>query len=156
MPARAGRPTIEDVERRALVTAGPRNGGARRRWPVVVATSAAVLACAFVTARVAATDPVGYGMAFWPIASAADEAEDRLMAAVESTARTAADLAEVPQALGVTGEVEVLSADVRDPGSTDGSVLMRIRFRVQGDAGERCREVMVRGNAEVSSRRVAC
>ncbi|WP_199439492.1 hypothetical protein [Umezawaea beigongshangensis] len=143
------------MERRALITAEPRSGRARRRWPAVLAASAAVLGCAFVTARVAATDPVGYGLAFWPIASAADEAEDRLMAAVESTARTAAGLAEVPEALGVTGEVEVLSADVRDAGSTDGSVLMRIRFRVQGD-GQRCREVMVRGNAEVSSRRVDC
>ncbi|MFF5094596.1 MULTISPECIES: hypothetical protein [Actinosynnema] len=127
-----------------------RIGRARLRW-LVGGLATAVLAFA---GLVVSTDPVGYGLPFWPFATNADHAEGRAMDSFLATARAQRDVARLPQA--VAGEaVEVLAAT---PGGVrDDSVWMRVRLHLP-DGGVRCREVIVFNQVgfELNSRRVDC
>lgn len=107
---------------------------------------------AAVVPPVVSTDPVGYGVPFWPFAGAAEQAEHRVMDAVTAAARAQGDVSGVPAAVAADG-VEVLDTRL---GQAADSVWMRLRLRVPG--GVRCREVIVLGDrgVEVSSRRVDC
>ncbi|KOX21901.1 hypothetical protein ADK67_24905 [Saccharothrix sp. NRRL B-16348] len=101
------------------------------------------------SARVVSTDPVGYGVPFWPFANGSDRVEHRVMDQVTSIARALRRLDEVPSAVAAEG-VEVLEARV-------GVGTMWMRVRVHVPDGTRCREVSVLGDgAQVNSRRVDC
>ncbi|MEU4446405.1 hypothetical protein AB0K14_18015 [Actinosynnema sp. NPDC050801] len=133
------------VQRLALVVRRIDRGRGRYRWLLVVP---AVLLLVL-TARVVSTDPVGYGVPFWPFANDSDDVEHRVMDRVTSIARALRRLDAVPSALAAEG-VEVLDARV---GVGD----MWMRVRVQAPDGTRCREVTVLGDGiEVNSRRVEC
>jgi hypothetical protein len=151
------------VKRSALVIAGHR--ARTHRWLPGVLLALGLVAGAAVTGRVLASDPVGYGVAFWPFADSADRAEEQLMALVSASARTpSGDLAAVPIAVR-RERVEVLLSEVRSPTSPDGTVFMRLRLHLPASTGNafgvepvRCREAIVRGRSglDVSSRRVDC
>lgn len=128
----------------------------------------AVLVGVAMAGRVLSTDPVGYGVPFWPFANGADQAESQVMSSVVAAARAKAealgDLRDVPSAVAASG-VEVLESKVDQPTSADGSVWLRVRLHLP--VGEtqsvdmsptRCREVVVLGNTgiAVNSRRVPC
>jgi hypothetical protein len=102
------------------------------------------------TARVVSTDPVGYGVPFWPFANGSDRVEYLVMSQVTSIARALPRLDAVPSAVAAEG-VEVLDARV-----DAGSMWMRVRLDVPD--GSRCREVTVLGDTgvQVNSRRVDC
>ncbi|MFI9007438.1 hypothetical protein ACIGNX_09445 [Actinosynnema sp. NPDC053489] len=132
------------MQRVALVVRRADRGRGRYRWLLVV-PAALVLALA---ARVVSTDPVGYGVAFWPFADGGDRAELRAVDRVTSIARVSRPAA-VPSAVAAEG-VEVLASRV---GADD--VWLRVRLRVPD--GTRCREVTVLGDGvQVNSRRVDC
>ena len=120
---------------------------------VVVSVAVGVL----VVGRVLAADPIGYGVPVWPLADAADVAEERVMASVVAAAR--ADAASVGGLGGVPGAVEAGDVDVvRTQVQRGGmAVWLLLRLRVP-EVGVRCREVVVLGAApvEVNSRRVEC
>ncbi|MBB5955105.1 hypothetical protein FHS29_001675 [Saccharothrix tamanrassetensis] len=104
-----------------------------------------------VAARVVSTDPVGYGVPFWPFASGSDRVEHRVVDAVAAAVRSEGDPSRVPSAVAVDG-VEVVATRRHAPG---GNVWMRLRFHLP--EGVRCREVVVLGDGvQVSSRRVDC
>ncbi len=101
--------------------------------------------------RVVATDPIGYGIPFWPFGNGSDQAEFRIMDALTAAARSQGDPAQVPMAVAADG-VEVLDTRLHVP---DGGVWMRVRLLLPD--GARCREIMVSGDGvQVSSRRVDC
>ena len=103
----------------------------------------------FLAARVVSTDPVGYGVPFWPFANGSDRVEHRVMDQVTSATRALRRLDEVPSAVAAEG-VEVLASRIGL-----GTVWMRVRLHVPD--GTRCREVTVLGDgAQVNSRRVDC
>ncbi len=133
------------MQRLALVVRRIDPGRGRYRWLVVVP---AVLVLVL-TARVVSTDPVGYGVPFWPFANGSDRVEHQVMGQVTSVARALRRLDAVPAAVAAEG-VEVLEARVGV-----GSVWMRVRLHVPD--GTRCREVSVLGDGvRVNSRRVTC
>ncbi|NUT51629.1 MAG: hypothetical protein HOV94_30685 [Saccharothrix sp.] len=134
------------MQRLALVVRRTDRGRGRYRWLVVVP---AVLVLVLTT-RVLATDPVGYGVPFWPFANGSDVAEGRVMGQVTTVARALRHLDAVPSAVAAQG-VEVLDARIGP-----GSMWMRLRLHVPD--GTRCREVTVLGDAgvQVNSRRVDC
>ncbi|WP_158844341.1 hypothetical protein [Saccharothrix deserti] len=134
------------VQRLALVVRRIERGRGRYRWLLVVP---AVLVLVL-TARVVSTDPVGYGVPFWPFANGSDRVEHRVMDEVTTTARALRHLEAVPSALAAEG-VEVLEARVGV-----GNMWMRVRLHVPD--GTRCREVFVLGDTgvQVNSRRVDC
>ncbi|WP_433265385.1 hypothetical protein ACQPZF_37785 [Actinosynnema sp. CS-041913] len=135
------------MQRWALVVRRTDRARGRRRWwwfvPVILLVG--------VAAQVVSTDPVGYGVPFWPFANGSDRAEHRVMDAVTAAARSEGDPSRVPSAVAADG-VEVLDTRLHVPG---GSVWMRLRFHLPD--GVRCREVMVLGDGvQVNSRRVEC
>ncbi|WP_148088932.1 hypothetical protein [Saccharothrix texasensis] len=133
------------MQRLALVVRRHDRGRRRYRW-LLVAPAVLVLA---LTGRVVSTDPVGYGVPFWPFANGNDRVEHRVMDQVTSVARTLRRLDAVPSALVAQG-IEVLDARVGA-----GAVWLRLRVRVPD--GTRCREVSVLGDGvQVHSRRVDC
>ncbi|WP_461121289.1 hypothetical protein [Saccharothrix stipae] len=133
------------MQRLALVVRRIDRGRGRYRWLLVVP---AVLLLVL-TARVVSTDPVGYGVPFWPFANDSDDVEHRVMDRVTSIARALRRPDAVPSALAAEG-VDVLEARVGA-----GDTWMRVR--VQAPDGTRCREVTVLGDGiEVNSRRVEC
>ncbi|WP_367135242.1 hypothetical protein [Saccharothrix sp. HUAS TT1] len=134
------------MQRLALVVRRTDRGRGRYRWLLVVP---AVLALVLV-GRVVSTDPVGYGVPFWPFANGSDHVEHRVMDDVTTTARALGHLDEVPSALAAEG-VEVLEVRI-----DAGSMWMRVRLHVPD--GARCREVTVLGDTgiQVNSRRVDC
>ncbi|WP_147455278.1 hypothetical protein [Saccharothrix australiensis] len=104
-----------------------------------------------VAAQVVSTDPIGYGLPFWPFANGSDQAEHRVMGTVTAAVRAEGDPARVPSAVAADG-VEVLDTRSQVPG---GGLWMRLRFRLPD--GTRCREVRVLGDGvQVNSRRVEC
>ncbi|GAA3843207.1 hypothetical protein GCM10022243_07080 [Saccharothrix violaceirubra] len=113
---------------------------------------AVVLALVGVASRVIATDPVGYGFAFWPFANHADLVEHQVMDTVSEVARSRVAPQQVPAAVVADG-VEVVRAHVGDPAN---SVWMTLRIELPD--GDRCREVVVLGEhgVEINSRRVSC
>ncbi|MEU5695363.1 hypothetical protein [Actinosynnema sp. NPDC020468] len=139
------------MERRALVVRRVEAGRNRRRWWWWCGAVAAVVGCAAVVG-VVETDPVAYGVDFWPIAGRDDVVEGRAMGVVEDAARSVADLNRVPDVVASDG-VQVADAKV-DAGQ--GAVWMVVRVPVPG--GVRCRAVMVLGSGgvQVNSRRVEC
>ncbi|XVV03049.1 hypothetical protein ACQPW3_37825 [Actinosynnema sp. CA-248983] len=146
MRATAGLGNLEDVQRWALVVRRIDRARGRRWWLVVPA--ALVVA---VAAGVVSTDPVGYGVPFWPFLSRSDRDDLRVMDAVTGVARAERDPARVPLAVAADG-VEVLESHLHP---RNGAVWMRVRYRVHD--GVRCREVMVLGDrVQVTSRRVDC
>ncbi|MCP2165420.1 hypothetical protein LX83_002278 [Goodfellowiella coeruleoviolacea] len=111
-------------------------------------------------------DPVGYGTVFWPVATAYDQDEARVMADIKAAAHAEAsarnDLSGVPDTVRELGYA-VTDVRVDRPTSVEGSLLMRVHLVVgdgqPGHPGEvRCREVLVTGSSglEISSRRVDC
>lgn len=138
--------TLGEVQRVALVVRRVDRGRRWRRWLLVVP---AVLVLG-VAARVVSTDPVGYGVPFWPFADGSDRVEYRVMGEVTTIARALRRLDEVPPALAAEG-VEVLEARIGV-----GTMWMRVRLHVPD--GARCREVSVLGDTgvRVNSRRVDC
>ncbi|MBB5805960.1 hypothetical protein F4560_005728 [Saccharothrix ecbatanensis] len=134
------------MQRLALVVRRTDRGRGRYRWLLVVP---AVLVLVL-TARVVSTDPVGYGVPFWPFANGSDRVEYLVMSQVTSIARALPRLDAVPSAVAAEG-VEVLDARV-----DAGSMWMRVRLDVPD--GSRCREVTVLGDTgvQVNSRRVDC
>jgi hypothetical protein len=138
--------TLEEVQRLALVVRRIDPGRGRHRWLLVVP---AVLVLAL-SARVVSTDPVGYGVPFWPFANGSDRVEYRVMDEVTTIARALRRLDAVPSAVAAEG-VEVLEARVGV-----GTIWMRVRLHVPD--GTRCREVTVLGDTgvQVNSRRVDC
>ena len=137
--------TLGLVQRLALVVRRVDPGPGRYRWLVVVP---AVLLLVL-TARVVSTDPVGYGVPFWPFANGSDRVEYRVMDQVTTTARALRRLDAVPSAVAAEG-VEVLEARVGA-----GVIWMRVRLHVPD--GTRCREVSMLGDGvQVNSRRVEC
>jgi hypothetical protein len=99
--------TLGVVQRLALVVRRIDRGRGRYRWLLVVpAVLILVLA-----ARVVSTDPVGYGVPFWPFANGSDRVEYRVMGQVTSIARALRQLDAVPSAVAAEG-VEVLAARV--------------------------------------------
>ncbi|MFJ6675319.1 hypothetical protein ACIQMJ_29810 [Actinosynnema sp. NPDC091369] len=133
------------MQRLALVVRRIDRGRGRYRWLLVVP---AVLVLVL-TARVVSTDPVGYGVPFWPFADGSDRVEYRVMGEVTSMARTLPRLDAVPAALAAEG-VEVLEARVDVE-----AVWLRVRVHVPD--GTRCRVVSVLGDGvRVNSRRVDC
>jgi len=156
------------VKRWALVVRRANRGGTTRRRLVTGLACLAVLVGVTMSGRVLSTDPVGYGVPFWPFANGADQAESQVMTGVVAAARAKAeafgDLAGVPAAVADSG-VEVLESTVDQPTSADGSVWLRVRLHLPAGATQslgvsptRCREVVVLGNTglEVNSRRVPC
>jgi hypothetical protein len=137
--------TLGVVQRLALVVRRIDRGRGRYRWLLVVpAVLILVLA-----ARVVSTDPVGYGVPFWPFANGSDRVEYRVMDQVTATARALRRLDAVPSAVAAEG-IEVLEARV-----DAGAMWMRVRLHVPD--GTRCREVSVFGDGiRVNSRRVDC
>ncbi|MBW4716186.1 hypothetical protein [Saccharothrix obliqua] len=147
MRADAGFGNLERVQRWALVVRRAERARGRLRWWFAVP----VVLLAAVAALVVSTDPVGYGVPFWPFANVADLAEHRVMDAVTAAARSQGDPARVPGAVAADG-VEVLDTRLHPPG---GDVWLRLRLDLPD--GARCREVMVLGDGvQVSSRRVDC
>ncbi|OKI38722.1 hypothetical protein A6A25_00420 [Saccharothrix sp. CB00851] len=137
--------TLGVVQRLALVVRRIDRGRGRYRWLWLVP---AVLILVL-TARVVSTDPVGYGVPFWPFANGSDRVEQQVMGRVTSVARAINRLDAVPSALAEQG-VEVLEARV-----DVGAMWMRVRLHVPD--GTRCREVTVLGDGvQVNSRRVDC
>ncbi|MEU4767897.1 hypothetical protein AB0H12_32080 [Actinosynnema sp. NPDC023794] len=133
------------MQRLALVVRRNDRGRGRYRWLWAVP---AVLVLVL-TGRVVSTDPVGYGVPFWPFANGSDRVEYQVMDQVTSIARALRRLDAVPSAVAAEG-VEVLEARVGA-----GAVWMRVRVHVPD--GSRCREVSVLGDgAQVNSRRVDC
>ncbi|MCE6999387.1 hypothetical protein LZG04_31940 [Saccharothrix sp. S26] len=133
------------MQRLALVVRRIDPGPGRYRWLVVVP---AVLLLVL-TARVVSTDPVGYGVPFWPFANGSDRVEYQVMGRVTATARTSRRVDAVPSAVAAEG-VEVLAARVGA-----GTIWMRVRLHVPD--GTRCREVSVLGDGvRINSRRVDC
>jgi hypothetical protein len=138
----------------------------RRRLAVILAVLGSVGGLLLI-GRVLAADPVGYQVPVWPFADGRDRDENRQLAGAVAAAREEtrrhADLSGVPAAVRRSG-ADVLSADIRRPTATDGTVLLRVRLRVRdpGDPGlpgqERCRAVLLTGQAtsEVVSRRITC
>ncbi|CAL9675934.1 hypothetical protein SUDANB95_07841 [Actinosynnema sp. ALI-1.44] len=146
MCAARGLGNLGGVQRWALVVRRIDRARGRRWWLVVPA--ALVVA---VAAVVVSTDPVGYGVPFWPFLSRADRDDLRVMEAVTGAARAEGDPARVPVAVAADG-VEVLESSLNAP---HGAVWMRVRYHVHD--GVRCREVMVLGDrVQVTSRRVDC
>jgi len=139
--------TLGGVQRWALVVRRTDRARGRRRWWLVVPVALLMA----VVARVVSSDPVGYGVPFWPFANRSVEAEHRVMDVVAAAVRAQGDPARVPAAVAADG-VEVLAASLQVPG---GGVWMRLRFPVPD--GVRCREVRVLGDGvQVNSRRVDC
>ncbi|ONI83763.1 hypothetical protein ALI22I_35515 [Saccharothrix sp. ALI-22-I] len=138
--------TLGYVQRLALVVRRIDRGRGRYRWLLVVP---AVLVLVL-TARVVSTDPVGYGVPFWPFANGSDRVEYRVMGEVTTIARAMRRLDAVPSALAAEG-VEVLEARI-------GVGTMWMRVRMQVPDGTRCREISVLGDTgvQVNSRRVDC
>ena len=137
--------TLGVVQRLALVVRRTDRARGRYRWLVVVP---AVLILVL-TARVVSTDPVGYGVPFWPFANGSDHVEGRVMDQVTSLARALRRLDAVPSAVAAQG-VEVLESRI-----DVGAMWMRVRLHVPD--GTRCREVTVLGDGmQVNSRRVEC
>ncbi|MFD1150333.1 hypothetical protein [Saccharothrix hoggarensis] len=134
------------MQRLALVVRRIDRGRGRYRW-LWVAPAVLILV---LTARVVSTDPVGYGVPFWPFANGSDRAEHRLMDQVTTVARALRHVDAVPAAVAAQG-VEVLDARIGA-----GTVWMRVRLHVPD--GVRCREVTVLGDTgvQVNSRRVGC
>ncbi|WP_447004305.1 hypothetical protein ACRAKI_32500 [Saccharothrix isguenensis] len=134
------------MQRLALVVRRTDRGRGRYRWLLVVPTVLVLV----LTARVVSTDPVGYGVPFWPFANGSDRVEYLVMDQVTSIARALPRLDAVPSAVAAEG-VEVLDARVEA-----GGMWMRVRLHVPD--GSRCREVTVLGDTgvEVNSRRVEC
>ncbi|MFT7836637.1 hypothetical protein Q5530_10850 [Saccharothrix sp. BKS2] len=135
------------MQRWALVVRRADRGRGRRRW-LFVLPAVAVLGVAL---KVVSTDPVGYGVPFWPFADAGDRVESRVMGEVTTTARALRRLDAVPGAVAGEDGVEVLEARV-----AAGRMWMRVRLRVPD--GVRCREVGVLRDVatQVTSRRVEC
>jgi hypothetical protein len=155
------------VKRWALVVRRSDRGGTRRKVATAVAIAAVLIGFAL-AGRVLASDPVGYGVPFWPFANGADQAESQAMSGVATAARTQArplgDLAGVPSAVVAAG-VEVLDSKIDQPTSAEGSVWLKVRLHLPAGATQalglsptRCREVVILGNTgiEVNSRRVPC
>lgn len=92
--------------------------------------------------QVLASDPIAYGVPFWPFADHVDRAEQRLLSDVAAAARAG-------QFVG-SDEVEVVDRTSKD----DGVVYLRMRMHVDGET--RCREAIIRGLSGLSSRRVDC
>lgn len=137
--------TLGVVQRLALVVRRIDRGRGRYRWLLVVP---AVLVLVL-TARVVSTDPVGYGVPFWPFATGSDRVEYRVMGEVTTIARTLPRLDAVPSAVAAEG-VEVLEARVGVE-----AVVMRVRLHVPD--GTRCRVVSVLvDGVRVNSRRIDC
>ncbi|QFZ23256.1 hypothetical protein [Saccharothrix syringae] len=130
--------------RRALVVGRTERKRGRHRW-LAVLPAALVLG---VAVRVVASDPVGYGVPFWPFATPSDRAEDRVMVELTTTARALRSLDAVPRAITRGDDVEVLQSR-----EDAGRLWLRVRLRVPD--GVRCREVGVT-DARVTSRRVDC
>ncbi|MEJ2854598.1 MULTISPECIES: hypothetical protein [unclassified Saccharothrix] len=146
MRVRPGLGNLEDVQRWALVVRRTDRARGRRWW--LAAPVALVVA---VAAVVVSTDPVGYGVAFWPFLSRSDRDDLRVMEMVTGAARAQGDPARVPLAVAADG-VEVLATHLHPP---NGAVWMLVRYPVHD--GVRCREVMVLGDrVQVTSRRVDC
>ncbi|MEU4740770.1 hypothetical protein AB0G02_09925 [Actinosynnema sp. NPDC023658] len=134
------------MQRLALVVRRVDRGRGRHRWLLAVpAVLLLVLA-----ARVVSTDPVGYGVPFWPFANGSDRVEYRVMDEVTTIARALRHLDAVPSAVAAEG-VEVLEART-------GVDTMWMRVRLHVPDGTRCREVTVLGDTgvRVNSRRVDC
>ncbi|WP_306748593.1 hypothetical protein [Saccharothrix yanglingensis] len=135
------------MQRWALVVRRTERGRRRRRWlfPLVSALIVAGLAVPVVS-----SDPVGYGVPFWPFANGSDRVEWRVMDQVTATARAIGRLDAVPDAVA-DEEVEVLAARI-------GADAMWMRVRLHVPDGVRCREVSVLGDTgvRVNSRRVDC
>lgn len=145
MRAVTGFGSLGVVQRLALVVRRNDRGRGRYRW-LWAAPAVLVLV---LTGRVVSTDPVGYGVPFWPFANGSDRVESEVMDQVTSIARALRRLDEVPSAVAAKG-VEVLEARVGV-----GTMWMRVRLHVPD--GTRCREVSVLGDgAQVNSRRVSC
>ncbi|WP_156077303.1 hypothetical protein [Saccharothrix sp. NRRL B-16314] len=134
------------MQRLALVVRRTDRGRGRYRWLLVFP---AVLVLVL-TARIVSTDPVGYGVPFWPFANGSDRVEYLVMDHVTSVVRTLRRLDAVPSAVAAEG-VEVLDARV-------GASSMWMRVRMHVPDGSRCREVTVLGDTgvQVNSRRVDC
>lgn len=147
MRARTAFGNLEDVQRWALVVRRTDRGRGRYRWWLFVVPAVLTLG---VAARVVSTDPVGYGVPFWPFADAGDRVESRVMGEVVTAARALDRLDALPGAVAGEGGVEVLEARVEP-----GHMWMRVRLHVPD--GVRCREVGVTDpGVRVTSRRVAC
>ncbi|HEV7909204.1 MAG TPA: hypothetical protein VGP03_13745 [Pseudonocardiaceae bacterium] len=74
------------MKRSALVVAGHR--ARTHRWLPGVLLVLGLVAGTAATGWVLGSDPVGYGVAFWPFADSADQAEKQLMALVSASARS--------------------------------------------------------------------
>ncbi|MGM1060305.1 hypothetical protein [Saccharothrix sp. Mg75] len=135
------------MQRWALVVRRTESGRRRYRWLFLLVPAVLVVG---VAVRVVSSDPVGYGVPFWPFANGSDRVERGVMDQVAATARALTRLDAVPGAVAEEG-VEVLDAQVGA-----GAVWMRVRLRVPD--GVRCREVSVLGDTgvQVNSRRVDC
>ncbi|GLZ35655.1 hypothetical protein Lesp02_78420 [Lentzea sp. NBRC 105346] len=98
------------------------------------------LAGVFGVGAVLASDPVAYGVPFWPFADSVDLAEQQLMTFVADAARNG---------LPVGGsDVEVTARS-----ESRGNTFLTLRLRVDGET--RCREAIL-GAPGFSSRRVNC
>jgi hypothetical protein len=138
--------SVAGMQRVALVRA--RSRGSRRRITAGV-LCLVVLLGAVAAGRVVAADPVAYGITVWPFADDTDRAEAAVLGHITAAVPGAAGLAVVPQMVHRLG-VAVRSAAVDQPDSPEGTALLRIAV------GERCRDVLVRANHQVTSRRVSC
>ncbi|GAA1277904.1 hypothetical protein GCM10009634_21600 [Saccharothrix xinjiangensis] len=147
MRARSPLGNLGDVQRWALVVRRADRRRGRYRW-LFVLPAVAVLG---VAAKVVSSDPVGYGVPFWPFADVGDHVESRVMDEVTTAARDLGRLDAVPGAVAGEDGVEVLESRV-----VAGQVWMRVRLRVPD--GVRCRAVGVLRDAgvQVTSRRVEC
>lgn len=125
-----------------LAERGSDREGKRRRFAAIALVLGGLIG-SWAVGGVLASDPIGYGVPFWPFADTADHQENALMSRVSAAVRDGTPL--------IGEDVELVRTTEQY-----GSTFWTVRLTVDGEV--RCRELVVQpgGTHDVTSRRVPC